>query len=287
MVIMEIKKVGVIGCGLMGSGITQVSAQCGYNVIVCEAKQELLDKGLKKIDTFLTKGIERGKVTEEQKKATLDKIKGTVNLKDLKDCDLIIEAIIENIDIKKKVFKELDGLCRPEVIFGSNTSSISIIDMASATSRPDKFLGLHFFNPVPIMKLVEIVRSIVTSDETYNTAKAFCESLGKQIITAKDTPGFIVNLLLIPYLLDGVRAYESGVATREDIDAGMKLGCNMPMGPLELLDFVGVDTTLFIADVMYDEFRDPKYAAPPLLRKMVLAGFHGRKSGKGFYDYGK
>ena len=284
---MEIKKVGVIGCGLMGSGITQVSAQCGYDVVVCEAEQELLDKGLKKIDTFLTKGIERGKVTEEQKKATLDKIKGTVKLKDLKDCDLIIEAIVENIDIKKKVFKELDGLCRPEVIFGSNTSSISIIDMASATSRPDKFLGLHFFNPVPIMKLVEIVRSIVTSDETYNTAKAFCESLGKQIITAKDTPGFIVNLLLIPYLLDGVRAYESGVASKEDIDAGMKLGCNMPMGPLELLDFVGVDTTLFIADVMYDEFRDPKYAAPPLLRKMVLAGFHGRKSGKGFYDYGK
>ena len=284
---MEIKKVGVIGCGLMGSGITQVSAQCGYDVVVCEAEQELLDKGLKKIDTFLTKGIERGKVTEEQKKATLDKIKGTVKLKDLKDCDLIIEAIVENIDIKKKVFKELDGLCRPEVIFGSNTSSISIIDMASATSRPDKFLGLHFFNPVPIMKLVEIVRSIVTSDETYNTAKAFCESLGKQIITAKDTPGFIVNLLLIPYLLDGVRAYESGVASKEDIDAGMKLGCNMPMGPLELLDFVGVDTTLFIADVMYDEFRDPKYAAPPLLRKMVLAGFHGRKSSKGFYDYGK
>ncbi|UCE18733.1 MAG: 3-hydroxybutyryl-CoA dehydrogenase [Gemmatimonadota bacterium] len=284
---MEIKKVGVIGCGLMGSGITQVSAQCGYDVVVCEADQELLDKGLKKIDSFLTKGIERGKMTEEQKKATLDKITGTVKLVDLKDCDLIIEAIIENIDIKKQVFKELDGLCRPEVIFGSNTSSISIIDMASATSRPDKFLGLHFFNPVPIMKLVEIVRSIVTSDETYNTAKAFCESLGKQIITAKDTPGFIVNLLLIPYLLDGVRAYESGVATREDIDAGMKLGCNMPMGPLELLDFVGVDTTLFIADVMYDEFRDPKYAAPPLLRKMVLAGFHGRKSGKGFYDYGK
>jgi 3-hydroxybutyryl-CoA dehydrogenase len=284
---MDIKKVGVIGCGLMGSGITQVSAQCGYEVVVCEANQEILDKGLKKINTFLTKGIERGKVTEEQKKATLDKIQGTVKLKDLKECDLVIEAIIENIDIKKHVFKELDGLCRPEVIFGSNTSSISIIDMASATSRPDKFLGLHFFNPVPVMKLVEIVRSIVTSDETCDTAKAFCESLGKQIITAKDTPGFIVNLLLIPYLLDAVRAYESGVATREDIDAGMKLGCNMPMGPLELLDFVGVDTTLFIADVMYDEFKDPKYAAPPLLRKMVLAGFHGRKSGKGFYDYGK
>ena len=284
---MDIKKVGVIGCGLMGSGITQVSAQCGYDVVVCEADQELLDKGLKKIDNFLTKGVEREKVTEEQKKATLDKIEGTTKLTDLKDCDIIIEAIIENIDIKKQVFKELDGLCRPDVIFGSNTSSISIIDMASATSRSDKFLGLHFFNPVPIMKLVEIVRSIVTSDETYNTAKAFCESLGKQIITAKDTPGFIVNLLLIPYLLDTVRAYESGVATKEDIDAGMKLGCNMPMGPLELLDFVGVDTTLFIADVMYDEFRDPKYAAPPLLRKMVLAGFHGRKSGKGFYNYGK
>ena len=284
---MDIQKVGVIGCGLMGSGITQVSAQCGYDVVVCEANQELLDKGLKKIASFLNKGIEKGKITEDQKKATLDKIKGTTKLKDLKESDLIIEAIVENIDVKKKVFKELDGLCRPEVIFGSNTSSISIIDMASATSRADKFLGLHFFNPVPIMKLVEIVRSIVTSDETYNTAKAFCESLGKQIITAKDTPGFIVNLLLIPYLLDAVRAYESGVSTKEDIDAGMKLGCNMPMGPLELLDFVGVDTTLFIADVMYDEFKDPKYAAPPLLRKMVLAGFHGRKSGKGFYDYGK
>jgi len=284
---MDVKKIGVVGCGLMGSGIAQVSAQCGYDVVVCEASGELLDRGLGRIESFVTKGVERGKVTEEQKKTTLDRIKGTTKLKDLKESDLIVEAIIENVDEKRKVFRELDGLCQPEAIFSSNTSSISIIDMASATKRPHKFLGLHFFNPVPIMKLVEIVRSIVTSDETYETAKAFCESLGKQIITAKDTPGFIVNLLLIPYLLDAVRAFESGVATKEDIDAGMKLGCNMPMGPLELLDFVGVDTTLYIADVMYNEFRDPKYAASPLLRKMVLAGFHGRKSGKGFYDYGK
>lgn len=282
---MEIKRVGIVGCGLMGSGIAQVAAQCKYDVTVCEVTEGLLDKGLKRIETFLTKGVEKGKITEEQKKATLDRITGTTKLEDLKESDLVIEAIIENVDEKKKVFKKLDDLCPSEVIFSSNTSSISIIDMASATSRPDKFVGLHFFNPVPIMKLVEIVRSIVTSDETYQVAKAFSESLGKQIITAKDTPGFIVNLLLIPYLLDAVRAYESGVATREDIDAGMKLGCNMPMGPLELLDFVGVDTTLYIADVMYDEFKDPKYAAPPLLRKMVLAGHHGRKSGRGFYEY--
>lgn len=282
---MEIKKVGVVGCGLMGSGIVQVSAQSGYDVVVCEVAQEILDKGLKRIEKFLAKGVEKGKMTEDQKKVTLDKITGTTKLEDLKDSNLIIEAIIENIDVKKDIFGKLDGMCAPEAIFSSNTSSISIIDISSATKRPEKFIGLHFFNPVPIMKLVEIVRSIVTSDETYETARAFSESLGKQIVTAKDTPGFIVNLLLIPYLLDAIRAYESGVATREDIDAGMKLGCNMPMGPLELTDFVGVDTTLYIADVMYDEFRDPKYAAPPLLRKMVLAGFHGRKSGKGFYDY--
>jgi 3-hydroxybutyryl-CoA dehydrogenase len=282
---MDVKKVGVVGCGLMGSGITQVAAQSGYDVAVCEVSQEVLDKGIKRIDTFLAKGVEKGKLTEEQKKATLERIKGTTELEDLKESDIIIEAIVENIEVKKNIFGKLEQICRPSTIFGSNTSSISIVDISSATKRPEKFIGLHFFNPVPIMKLVEIVRSIVTSDETYETARAFSESLGKQIVTAKDTPGFIVNLLLIPYLLDAVRAFESGVATKEDIDAGMKLGCNMPMGPLELTDFVGVDTTLYIADVMYNEFRDPKYAAPPLLRQMVVAGFHGRKSGKGFYDY--
>jgi 3-hydroxybutyryl-CoA dehydrogenase len=284
---MEIQRVGVVGCGLMGSGIVQVAAQSGYDVVVCEIDQGILDKGMKRIDKFLAKAVEKGKVTEDQKKATLDKITGTTKLDDLKDSDLIVEAIIENIDVKKDIFGKLDAMCRPEAIFSSNTSSISIIDIASATKRPEQFIGLHFFNPVPIMKLVEIVRSIVTSDETYETARTFSESLGKQIVTAKDTPGFIVNLLLIPYLLDAIRAFESGVASKEDIDAGMKLGCNMPMGPLELTDFIGVDTTMYIADVMYEEFRDPKYAAPPLLRKMVTAGFHGRKSGKGFYDYGK
>ena len=283
---MRIKRVGIVGCGLMGSGIVQVAAQSGYEVAVCEVSQEVLDKGMKRIEKSLAKGVEKGKMTEDQKHATLSNITATTKLKDLKESDLIVEAVIENIELKKDIFGKLDEICRAEVIFSSNTSSISIIDIASATKRPDQFLGLHFFNPVPVMKLVEIVRSIVTSDETYETAKAFSESLGKHVVTAKDTPGFIVNLLLIPYLLDAIRAFESNVATREDIDAGMKLGCNMPMGPLELTDFIGVDTILYIADVMYNEFRDPKYAAPPLLRKMVVAGLHGRKSGKGFYDYG-
>ncbi len=284
---MKIEKVGVVGCGLMGSGIAQIAAQSGYDVTVCEVSQEILNRGLKRIGSSLSKGVEKGKLTEEQRKATLDKITPAAEVKGLKESDLVIEAVIENIDLKKKIFAELDGLCRPETIFSSNTSSISIIDIASATKRPDRFIGLHFFNPVPVMKLVEIVRSIVTSEETYQMASVFSRSLGKEIVTAKDTPGFIVNLLLIPYLLDAVRALESGVATKEDIDTGMKLGCNMPMGPLELTDFIGVDTTLYIADVMYDEFRDPRYAAPPLLRKMVVAGFHGRKSGRGFYTYTK
>ena len=282
---MAIKTVGVVGCGLMGSGIVQVCAQNGYKVIAREVNQELLDKGLSKIGSFLQAGVEKGKVKKEDMERTLANIKGTVSIADLKGCDIVIEAAIENMDEKKKVYKELDNICPPTTIFASNTSSLSITEMASVTKRPDKFIGLHFFNPVPIMKLLEIVRPEITSDETFQTCRAFGESLAKTIVTAKDTPGFIVNLLLVPYLLDAVRAVESGVATPQDIDTGMRLGCGHPMGPIELLDFVGLDTTYYIAEIMFREFKDTRYASPPLLKRMVLAGRNGKKSGRGFYDY--
>jgi 3-hydroxybutyryl-CoA dehydrogenase len=284
---MPIQRIGVVGCGLMGSGIAQVCAQKGLPTIVREINDEALKKGLDRIRGFLGEGVKRGKVPQAQMDQALSHLGGTTSLGELKDCDLVIEAVVENLDEKRKVFAELDRVCKPSTIFASNTSSISITAQAAATKRMDRFIGLHFMNPVPIMKLVEIVRPEVTSQETYAAAKAFAESLGKVTITAKDTPGFVVNLLLVPYICEAVRAVEHGLATKEDIDTGMELGCNMPMGPLKLLDFVGLDTTLYIMDTLYSEFRDPKYAAPPLLRRMVTAGFHGKKAGRGFYEYSK
>ncbi|NIR51441.1 3-hydroxybutyryl-CoA dehydrogenase [candidate division KSB1 bacterium] len=282
---MAIKKVGVVGAGLMGSGIAQVSAVAGFDTLVREISQELLDKGLGKIDGFLSKAVDKGKMSAEQKQSALDKLKGTTKLDDLSDCDFIIEAVTEDIKNKKELFQTLDKNCSDATIFASNTSSLTITEMAAATERPDRFVGLHFFNPVPVMKLVEVVRTIETSQETFDAAFEFARSLGKEPIACKDNSGFVVNLLLVPYLLAAIRAVESGVASIEDIDKGMTLGCGHPMGPLTLLDFVGIDTTYYIANIMFEEYRQPQYAAPPLLKKMVLAGYHGRKSGKGFYDY--
>jgi len=282
---MTIKNVGVIGCGLMGAGIAQVCAQSGYKTVVREVSEDLLKKGLGRIDGFLAKSVEKGKLTAEQKAAATANLTGTTSLADLKSCDIIIEAAIENIDLKKELFAELDMLCSAATIFASNTSSLTIMEMAAATKRGDRFVGLHFFNPVPLMKLVEVVRTIATSQQTFDTAFAFAKSLGKDPISCKDNSGFVVNLLLVPYLLDAIRAVENKVASIEDIDKGMMLGCGHPMGPLTLLDFVGIDTTYFIAEIMFKEYRDAKYAPPPLLRKMMLAGYHGKKSGKGFYDY--
>ncbi|MCI0526819.1 MAG: 3-hydroxyacyl-CoA dehydrogenase NAD-binding domain-containing protein [Nitrospira sp.] len=284
---MQIKQVGVVGCGLMGSGITQVCAQAGYPVIVREISQELLGKGLKSIDKFLSVGVERKKLTEEQKAQTLARIKGTVHLEDLKNCDLIIEAVVEDINLKKEIFGTLDKLCPPETILASNTSSLTVIEMAAVTHRPDRVAGLHFFNPAPLMKLVEVVRTIATSEQTFNTVFEFAKSLGKEPVAAKDNSGFIVNFLLVPYMLGAIRALENGLASKEDIDKAMKLGCGYPMGPFELLDFVGLDTTYKVANIFFEEYRDRLYAPPPLLKKMVLAGYLGRKSGKGFYDYTK
>ncbi|MBI5017205.1 MAG: 3-hydroxybutyryl-CoA dehydrogenase [Deltaproteobacteria bacterium] len=284
---MEIKTVGVVGCGLMGSGIAQVCAQAGYSVVVREINDEFLKAGLAKIEKTIGGAVAKGKMAEADGKAVLGRIRGTTRLEDFAGCDLVIEAAIENLDEKKKVFAALDAICGPAAIFASNTSSIPIIAMAAATKRPEQFLGLHFFNPVPVMKLLEIIRTIKTSDETVAAARAFSDKIGKRSILAKDRPGFIVNLLLIPYLLDAIRAYEIGLATAEDIDNGMVLGCAHPMGPLTLLDFVGLDTTYYIANIMFDEFKDAKYAPPPLLKQMVTAGYLGKKSGRGFYDYTK
>jgi len=281
----EIKKVGVVGCGTMGSGITQVCAQSGYQVVVSEINNELLNKGLASINNFLTKSIDKGKLSQQDKDSTLARIKGTTNTKDFSDCDLMIEVAIENMGLKKKIFAELDKICPKHTILATNTSCLSIIDMAMETSRPDKVLGLHFMNPVPIMRLLEIVKTIATSDETLETGKTFGASLGKTIVLAIDTPGFIVNRLLMPYLLDAIRMLEAGVANREDIDTAINLGLGHPMGPLTLLDLIGIDTALFVVDAMYEEFKDPKFAAPALMRKMVTAGWLGRKTGKGFYEY--
>lgn len=284
---MEIKKVGVVGCGLMGSGIVETCARAGYAVVVREVNDDLLQKGLGRLKGSLAKGVERGKLAPADMDAALARITGTTSLDDFRGCDIVIEAVLENMAEKKSVFAALDAILAPHAIIASNTSSLCITEMASVTRRGDRVLGLHFFNPVPVMPLLEIVRTILTSEETLAIAKQFGASLGKTMVVAKDAPGFIVNLLLIPYALDAVRALENGVASKEDMDTAIKLGLNHPMGPFTLLDFVGLDTTLFIADAMYQEFKDPRYAAPPLLRRMVLAGHLGRKSGKGFYDYGK
>ncbi|GAB4208707.1 MAG: 3-hydroxybutyryl-CoA dehydrogenase [Roseiflexaceae bacterium] len=278
---MEIRTVGVIGCGLMGSGIAQACAQAGYTTLVREVTPELLEQGMAR----LNRSLARAKISDDERSAALSRITPTTALADLAGCDLIIEAIVENLPAKRELYAELDQICPPETIFASNTSAISIIDMAVATSRADRFAGLHFFNPVPVMKLVELVRSIATSQATVDTLRAFGEALGKTVVQAKDMPGFIVNRLLIPYLIDAVRLLEGGLATREEIDAGMKLGCSHPMGPLELLDFVGLDTAFYVALVMYEEFKEPRFAPPPLLKQMVAAGYLGRKSGRGFYEY--
>ena len=282
---MQIKTVGVLGCGLMGSGIAQVCAAAGYKTIVREVDDAFLNKGLGRIGKFLDDGVAKGKATAESRDKTMANLSGTTTFDALDDCDLIVEAIIESLADKKQTYAELEHVVRRETILVSNTSSLCITELAAATKRPDRFGGLHFFNPVPIMKLVEVIRALTTSDETYRTLYAFAESLGKTPITAPDRPGFIVNRLLVPYLLDAVRAYENGLGTLEDIDKGMTLGCGYPMGPFTLLDFVGLDTTYYIANIMFEEFREPAYAPPPLLKRMVLAGYHGRKTGRGFYTY--
>jgi 3-hydroxybutyryl-CoA dehydrogenase len=282
---MRVQRVGVIGCGLMGSGIVETCARSGYEVVVREVNAELMEKGLQRIKSSMAKGVEKGKLSQADMDAAWKRVRGTVGLEDLKDSDLVIEAAIENMAEKRQLFAAMDKLVGPETIIASNTSSLCVTEMASVTKRPDKVLGMHFFSPVPVMPLVELVRTILTSESTLQTAREFGASVGKSVIVAKDTPGFIVNLLLVPYLLCAIRALENGVATREDIDTGMKLGCSHPMGPLTLLDFIGLDTAYYIANVMHDEFKDPQYAAPPLLKRMVLAGRLGRKTGKGFYDY--
>jgi 3-hydroxybutyryl-CoA dehydrogenase len=282
---MPIKTVGVLGCGLMGAGIAQVSAAAGYKTIVREVEEPLVRSGLARIDKFLAGGVEKGKLTAEDKARTLANLTGTTTLDDLSGCDIVIEAIVENIDEKAKSYAVLDRVLDEHAIVCSNTSSLCITELASKTKRPDRFAGLHFFNPVPLMKLVEVIRGLATTDDTYRTVFAFAASLGKEPITAPDKPGFIVNRLLVPYLLDAIRSYEHGLGTVEDIDKGMKLGCGYPMGPFTLLDFVGLDTTYYIANIMFDEYREPAYAPPPLLKRMVLAGRLGRKSGHGFYKY--
>ena len=282
---MDIKTVGVLGCGLMGSGIAQVCAAAGYRTVVLEIEQAFLDKGMGRTKKFLNDGVEKGKVTPEARDLTLANLSGTTKYEELKDCDLVIEVIIENLDDKAKAFAALEAVVGEGTIFCSNTSSLCITELAARTKRPDRFAGLHFFNPVPLMKLVEVIRGLTTSDDTYRKVFAFAQSLGKEPITAPDKPGFIVNRLLVPYLLDAIRAHEHGLGTIEDIDKGMKLGTGYPMGPFTLLDYVGLDTTYYIANIMFDEYREPAYAPPPLLKRMVLAGRLGRKSGQGFYKY--
>ncbi|MDQ1613243.1 MAG: 3-hydroxybutyryl-CoA dehydrogenase [Pyrinomonadaceae bacterium] len=284
---MEIKKVGVLGCGLMGSGIAQTAAAAGFEVVVREVTNELCERGFKGIEKSLAKFAEKGTITADQQREIRGRLTGTTEFDALADCDIIIEAIIENLDTKRDTYRQLDELCKPETIFASNTSSLSITEMMTATSpaRQQRFIGLHFFNPVPIMKLVEVVKTILTDDAVYETAVDFGKRLGKVPVRASDKTGFIVNRLLVPYMLDSIRALEEGVGSIVDIDNAMKLGCGYPMGPLTLGDFVGLDTTYYIAEIMFNEFREKRFAPPPLLKRMVLAGLYGRKSGRGFYDY--
>ncbi len=281
----EIRKVGVLGGGLMGSGIAQVSAMAGFDTVVREVSDAIIEKSRAGIGKVLAKGIERGKVTPEVCDSTLSKLSFTTDLAELASCDIIIEAVVEDLEMKNAMWKDLNEICGADTIFASNTSSLTIAAMAAACGRPERMLGLHFFNPVPLMKLVEVVRTITTSDDTFDSAFAFARKLGKEPVRAKDSSGFIVNLLLIPYMIDAIYALESGVASVEDIDKAMQLGAGYPMGPFTLLDFVGLDTTYKIAEIMFDEYREKRYAPPPLLKRMVIAGMYGRKSGKGFYDY--
>src|SRR5215475_7601503 len=282
---MAIKKVGVVGCGLMGSGIAQVCAAAGFETVVREVAPEVVEKGLKGIDKNLARLVEKGTISEAQKSEIRGRLTGTTAVEDLKDCDLVVEAIVEQLPAKRELFAKLDSICPSSTIFASNTSSLTITEISTSTKRPDRFVGLHFFNPVPVMKLVEVVRTIATDEKVYEEMVAFGAKLGKTPVRAHDSTGFIVNRLLVPYLLDAIRALEEGVGSIVDIDNSMKLGCGHPMGPLTLLDFVGLDTTYYISQIMFDEFKERRFAAPPLLKRMVLAGWNGRKSGRGFYDY--
>jgi 3-hydroxybutyryl-CoA dehydrogenase len=281
----EIKKVGVLGCGLMGSGIAQVCARAGYQTVVREVSDELVKKGLGGISRQLDKAVEKGKLEEGERDATISRLSGTTRLEELNECDIVIEAVVEDLEIKNEMWRTLDSVCGPQTIFASNTSSLTIADMAAATDRPERMLGLHFFNPVPVMKLVEVVRTIATDQEVFSTAFDFARSLGKEPIACKDNSGFVVNLLLVPYMMDAIRALEEGVASIEDIDKGMRLGTGYPMGPFTLCDFVGNDTLDKIGGIMFGEYKEKRYASPPLLKRMVALGYFGRKSGKGFYDY--
>jgi 3-hydroxybutyryl-CoA dehydrogenase len=282
---MAIQRVGVVGCGLMGSGIAQVSAQSGFMTVVREVSVDLVEKGIKSIEKNLARLVEKGMITEAAKSEIRGRLKGTTSLEDLKDCDLIVEAIIEQLPAKRQLFSLLDAICPASTIFASNTSSLTITEIAASTKRPQRFVGLHFFNPVPVMKLVEVVKTIATDPAVYEEMVAFGAKLSKTPVRANDSGGFIVNRLLVPYLLDAIRALEEGVGSVVDIDNSMKLGCGYPMGPFTLLDFVGLDTTLYISQIMFDEFKEKRFAAPPLLKRMVLAGWLGKKSGRGFYDY--
>ncbi len=282
---MKIEKIGVLGCGLMGSGIAQVAAAAGFETVIREVSDDLLDRGLERINRSLERAVEKGKLDETQREGTLARLTGTVDLAALHDCDLVIEAIVENPDEKRKTFVALDQEVQEKALFASNTSSLTITQLAVATTRPDRFVGLHFFNPVPAMKLVEVVRTLLTSDEAFAAAFDVCRRLGKQPVACKDNSGFIVNRLLVPYLLDAVRGLEEGIGSVEDIDLAMRLGTGYPMGPFTLLDMVGLDTTVFIADIMFEEYREKRFAPPPLLKQMVQAGRLGRKSGRGFYEY--
>lgn len=282
---MSIKKVGVMGCGLMGSGIAEVAARAGFETVVREVSQEFLDKGLERISRSLGRAVDKGKLPAEERDSTLARIEGTTELAALADCDLVVEAIVENLEEKCATFAALDGLAKKDAIFASNTSSLTITEIAMATARPERFVGLHYFNPVPVMKLVEVVRTLATTDEVIESVHGYVRDTGKEPVACRDHSGFIVNRLLVPYLLDAIRAYEEGAGSVEDIDKAMQLGCGYPMGPFTLLDFVGLDTTYYIANIMFEEYREKRFAPPPLLKQMVLAGRHGRKSGRGFYDY--
>jgi len=283
---MSIEKVGVLGCGLMGSGIAEVCARAGLPTVVREVEQGLIDQGMARIEKSLGRAVDKGKMAAEERDATLGRLQGTTAIDDLADCDLVIEAIVENLEEKCRTFAALDEAVKETALFASNTSSLTITEIAMATTRTGRFLGLHFFNPVPVMRLVEVVRTLMTTDEAFAEARAFVERIGKQPVACRDNSGFIVNRLLVPYLLDAIRAHEEGVGSIEDIDRSMTLGCGYPMGPFTLLDFVGLDTTYYIANIMFEEYRERRFAPPPLLKQMVLAGRLGRKSGRGFYDYG-